>query len=988
MKHYIKYLFFLLFLILWVPLSLAQSYYFPYYGKNKVLFEKFDWKSYKTDHFNLFYYVKNPQILKNIAEMAESAYLKISQSVKHALSAPVPLIYYKTYTDFEQTNLLPASEGILGVSEPILYRVIIYGDMPLEEIQDLIEHELSHIFEFDLLFGSPGGGATSIRYPPGWIMEGWAEYNTENWSYWSLLIVRDAVLNDRIPELSKSGYIFSRYPLPRPPTYDFGHAMFDFIESDFGKTGIREFWHSMKNSPSPIIGRRNPVQKTFNMKYKEFNHRFKKYLRNRFKKFLPRENPENYSIALGPEFPLNPYYFSFSHAVSPSGEIVAVLTVNVMDNDFDILLLSTKDGSVIKNLTKGYTLKYEYIRYDINPSKGKNIDWSSDGDSIAFFARSGQKYSLLILDSITGKTKKKINIPFDQPSSPCFSPEGEELLFTAFHEGIHDIFKVNLSTEKFLNLTEDDLFEKAPAISPDGQKVAYTLRLDAYDKLFLSPLNNLKKKTQLTFGKGNTITPHFSSDSKELFFSGDMREAFNIYSLHLETGDLKRYTDVRTGNFFPVQDPKDQKTIIFGSFNKGAIQLFKSEVEGEIEKTITFTEMPPSEKFERFEPLVSLDINEEKIKPHKGMGKLYLMGKPPIDTFISSDGSIYGGSSISFSDLLGDYIFSVQAFQVRNFRSYDFTYLNQKRRLQLMLRAYHYTLFYYNPVDYYDPLFSSFLTYNDALATRKITGVNLSAYYAFNLYYRASASLSYNNYAEDYYDPRVTVDRGRPQQFMNGNLLSASFSITGETTRFKSPYGPISGNTFAFSISRALPIDDAFLQNTTLEADYRHYLPLGSSTLLAFRINAFASRGKNPFLFYYGGNNQVRSESYYSIVGTEMWFANLEFRLPLVGVASTLIGQIGPIRGTLFFDITRAKTGDYPAKIVTYVGFDPTDPFKSPVRVFDAVGSYGYGFEFFIFGLPMHLEFARRLEWEDMSKPFSFKPWGKFRTVFWIGYDF
>ena len=114
-----------------------------------------------------------------------------------------------------------------------------------------------------------------------------------------------------------------------------------------------------------------------------------------------------------------------------------------------------------------------------------------------------------------------------------------------------------------------------------------------------------------------------------------------------------------------------------------------------------------------------------------------------------------------------------------------------------------------------------------------------------------------------------------------------------------------------------------------------------------------------------------------------MWFANLEFRLPVVGSATTLIGQIGPIRGTVFFDITRAKTGDYPA-LYTY---DQTNPFALP-KVLAAVGSYGYGFEFFFLGLPIHLEFARRLEWENMSQPFSIKAGGDFRTVFWIGYDF
>lgn len=981
MKHYIKHLFLPLFLILWVPLSYAQSFYFPYYGKNKVLFEKFDWNSYKTDHFNVYYYVDNPQILKNIAEMAESAYQKISQSVKHALSAPVPLIYYKTYTDFEQTNLFPISEGILGVSEPILYRVVIYGDLTLDQIQDLIEHELSHIFEFDLLFGSPGGGVYSLSYPPNWIMEGWCEYNTANWSYWSLLIVRDAVLNDRIPELSQAGSLYSRYPLPRSPSYDFGHAMFDFIESKFGKTGIREFWHSLKSSPR--VGRRSPLQRAFKMKYKEFNHEFKKYLRSRFKKFLTRDNPEDYSIALGPEFPLNPYYFSISHAVSPSGEIVAVLTQNYKDYDLDILLISTKDGSVIKNITKGYTLKYEYIRFDVDPSKGKDIAWSPDGDRIAFFARSGQKYSLFILDPITGKTVRKINIPLDQPSSPCFFPDGEELLFTAFHEGIHDIFKVNLSTEKFLNLTEDDLFEKALAVSPDGQQVAYTIRLDAYDKLFLSPVNDLKKKTQLTFGRGNTITPHFTPDSKELYFSGDMREAFNIYSLNLETGELKRFTDVRTGNFFPVPDSNEPRNVIFASFNKGALQLFKSEPEGEVEKKVTFTEKSSVDKFERFEPVISLDINKEEIKPYKGMGKLYLMGRPPINTFISSDGSIYGGSSISFSDLMGDYLFNLTAYQVRDFRSYDFSYLNLKRRLHFMARAYHYTLFYYHPYLYYDPSLFNFVNYSDALATRKITGVNVSAYYPFNLYYRATASLSYSNYSEEFYDPFTTSSMGYNQQFWNGNFLSAYFSIVGETTRFKSPYGPISGNTFALSITQGIPVSSSFLQSTTIEADYRQYLPLGSNTLLAFRLNAFASRGKNPFVTYFGGNNQVRSVNFYSIIGNEGWYSNLEFRFPLVNAASTLIGQIGPIRGTLLFDITRSKIGDNPAKFV----MAPDNPWE-PWIILDAIGSYGYGFEFFFLGLPMHIEFAKRLEWEKISKPFSVDSRGKFRTVFWIGYDF
>jgi len=955
MKKKMKLSLLLSFLFIWVTVVNAQIIYFPYYGKNKVLYEKFDWNHYKTDHFDIYFYTTDMKILKNIAAMAESAYQRISNDIRHELSASVPLLYYMNTTDFYQTNLAQMPEGVLGVAEPVLYRIALRGDMPLDEVQDLVEHELTHIFEYDL-----------------------REYNTHNWSSWSSLIVRDAVLNDRIPELNEGGHLFSRYPLPRPPDYDFGHAIFDFIEEKYGKNGIRNFWQAMKNSS--IIRRANPIKRAFNQTPKEFNHDFKKYIRGKMKHFLLRENPEDYSVPLGPEFPLNPYYFSFSHTLSPSGDLIAALLMNFKDSDFDIILFSTKDGSVIKNITKGFTLKYEYIKYEIDPSMGRDIAWSPDGDKIAFFARAGRKHSLFIINALSGKTLNSIPIPHDQPSSPRFFPGGEELMYAAFKGGSHDIFKVNLTTEKTLNLTEDDYFEKAIAISPDGKQVAYTVRIDTYDKLFISPINDLKKKTQLTFGRGNTISPEFTQNSKKIFFSGDQREAFNIYSIDLETGALMRYTDVRTGNFFPAPLPNDSNEVVFSAFNKGAFQVFKSELEGEVEKIITFTEMKPEEEFKKFEPILTIEIENDKIKAHKGMGKLYLNSRPPIDTIVSTDGSIYGGSAISFSDILGDYNFFLMAYQVRNYRSYYFSYMNLKRRLHYMASAFQYTIFYYPSYAYTDPYYFNFLSYRDAIATRSITGVNLSLYYPFNRYYRTEATIGYTHYEEDFNDPYLFGGAGLSSLYWNGSQVAATFSLTGETTRFKY-YGPATGNTFRLSLTQALPISESFIQNTTAQLDFRQYLYLGADFLFAFRIKGFASRGKNPYLFYYGGNNEVRSAYYYSIIATEGWFANLEFRFPLVSSASSLIGQIGPIRGVLFLDIYRSKVKGYPALAYQYLD-------SGQLIIADALGSFGYGLEFFLFGFPMHIEFVKTLAFPDMSNPFKYDVHGKFQTKFWIGFDF
>jgi hypothetical protein len=221
----------------------AQEFmFYPYYGKNKVIYESFRWRSYPTEHFCIYFYVEGPRTLKNVAEVAESAYQKLSEALKHQLSDPVPLIFYTTYTDFELSNVFDISEGVLGVSEPLLHRIGIHGDMPIDELQRLVEHELAHIFEFDILWGTQNAALYALNVPPLWLFEGLSEYATQDWSSWSTMIVRDAVLNDRVPEMTESGDLATRFPMPRDPSYDFGHAMYDFIEARFGKNAVQDLW--------------------------------------------------------------------------------------------------------------------------------------------------------------------------------------------------------------------------------------------------------------------------------------------------------------------------------------------------------------------------------------------------------------------------------------------------------------------------------------------------------------------------------------------------------------------------------------------------------------------------------------------------------------------------------------------------------------------------------------------------------------------------
>jgi len=222
----------------------------------------------------------------------------------------------------------------------------------------------------------------------------------------------------------------------------------------------------------------------------------------------------------------------------------------------------------------------------------------------------------------------------------------------------------------------------------------------------------------------------------------------------------------------------------------------------------------------------------------------------------------------------------------------------------------------------------------------------------------------------------------------------ASVRLVPETTRF-AEYGPLSGSTFSLGFTFA-PGVGSFLQRQTVDADARKYFRLGStSALLALRGRGFYSTGDNPDYFYFGGNMELRGYPYYGLSGNQGFFANAELRLPLIHLAATPIGILGPLRGTVFLGIAGARfkgqecTTDNPTNCWKFSTSEPgysyvNDPiFGEPVtgwRLQDGRASWGFGLQLFFLGYPMHFDWVKYTDFATTSEGWDFS--------FWIGYDF
>lgn len=937
--------------------STIGAQYF-YYGKNKVRRTKFDWNYIETDHFNIYYYTENIALINTIAKAAEQYFTQISDFLNTKPEEKIPVIFYNTHIDFEQTNLYPGflPPGVQAFAEPVAHRVVLHGDRGTEELLRTLHHELGHIFEYAVLYKGIKRSALALRRPPTWVMEGFAEFVTGHWESFSLLTVRDSILNSKIPSLKKNWQMDVSGATARSP-YDFGHLVYEFIEKKYGERGVRNLLRSFRGS-SLINPKRNRYD-LFGTSAREFNHEFQKYAREKFKSFRLKENPDDYSFAIGPDFP---YIYSFSHQISPSGEVLAVLTANRKRSKLEFVLISMKDGKTIKNITPGFTTRYDDINVQFNPADGISFSWDHKSENIAFFARKELDNYFVVMDVFAADIVKQIKLKdIHDPASPVYLDDDRTVYFTGIQNSKSYVFSIDSETVKIKKHTDGSLFIRSINISPDGKSFVYSAKSNGYFNLFQAPIDAPNRPIRLTNGPYNDITPVFSRDNKKIYFSSDELESHNIYSLDLETKQVARYTDVQTGNFFPIEIPKDENHLVISSFFKGTFRLYKKDISeslalreteqtAEVEIVETHEEAPEGEKM--------AELNVVEKGKYKAFKKFYIDGLPAVGIGYSTTGDFLGYTYLNASDLMGDHNFRLYIANQYGFQSYQLSYVNMKNRLQ-----YFANLFSWNLKQYYiDPTQLSFRS------LRKRFGLSLGLYYPFSRSYRLSLSSSFykqqDNADNIYYGGDLPYS-----QFFDGFALPISLSFTGETTRF-SYYGPNMGHTFNFSFRKFIDVGSNFQDAYTFEGDIRKYLRIDNRTLLALRLRGFTSGGTNPELFWMGGDNTIRAAPFLRLIGNRGFHFNAEFRFSLIDLAATPIGLIGPVRGVIFFDLGGIWFGEDGFNM-----FQKGEGFKLK----DAISSYGFGIQTFLFGLPFHFEWVYKTDFTD-SRYYGFN--------FWIGFDF
>jgi len=1015
----------------------AQTPFVPYFGKNNIHYDNFDWHIYTTDHFEIYYYTDLEKHLERVAGYAEGAYQQVSSDLKHDLSFKVPLILFKTHSEFEQQNVIPgaAQEGVGAFAEPFRDRMLLPIDDPPDRLYGLIAHELTHIFEFDII---PQG--LIRRSVPLWVNEGLSDYERGQWAPLDLMMIRDAAVSDIVPKMSDlQGYGNSGNPRL---IYNLGHAVFEFIEAKYGKDGIRQFLFALRKSV--IGGGDDAYEEAFKMKPEEFDQAFERYLKERFKPFRDKERPADYGRDLAPNQEKTHFAQAMSIAPSPSGDLLAVVTINRKDGEADIVLLSSKDGSMVRNLTAGFDKNFGFTSIVMLGERWNTMPWMSwapKGDRLAYFVRTEKERTLIVQNVLTRKIEARIALnSVDEPESPSFSPDGRTVAFAGLRGGVGDIFTVDLETQAITNLTADDFFDYGPTYAPDGKYLVYNARVSGNQKLFRLDVDT-KKKTQLTFGTNDETAAQFFDENTLLFSStatnpnqpldpevAKNANIYNAWTLDMKSGELKQYTDTLGGVLSPIvlNDAAGAK-IGFVSYYKGDYGLHTLERKEPLNVAASADFGAPGAIIDFQSPLqhTLVGTNQRRKRPFE---KMFLEGRPPVNVGVTNNGDVFGGTQISFGDVLGDKQVNFFAASIAQYRTLSLSYVNLGKRFQYALQGYSQTQFFYGQLEglFYDPSLAPLVSRDLAQATRTTRGGTAFGIYPLNRFRRIEFSGGLVNLREQYNDPLLQLYAEQYQQdtfgqqvFRSGTMVPLSAAFIQETTVFRD-FGPLAGSTMRLAYDVAPKIGST-LSRQTFDGDVRYYQRLATSGVLALRLRGFKSIGAAPDFMYFGGNSEMRGYDYLSFVGQTSVFANAELRFPIIEAALTPIGVIGGIRGVFFANIgggwfkdqayTFATSKDETVTPITGYQADAAgniigDVNGNPIpirgapqivsgfRLKDGRAAYGFGLETFALGFPIHFDWSWRTTlnkaWEDQvfAADGGSAQFRKPRFAVWIGYDF
>lgn len=900
------------------------------FGKNKIQYKDFKWKVMKTDHFEVYFYQGGEYLADHVSTLAEYAYETLHADFKIGLSKTVPIIVHNSHNDFEQTNVISEllEESVGGFTEIFKNRVVIPFTGSFRDFERVLIHELTHAFQFDILYGRGPGALITRVYQiqfPLWFAEGMAQFESKEWDTESDMILRDLTISEKLIPIDQLEYQYGSYLV-----YVEGESILRYIDERYGRKKVFELFHQLKIQRS--MGK--ALKETFGLSITEFDREWQKWVKLRYWPLVgEKEALETYGRSLT-DHKRDGSILNVTPKLSPDGN--KIVYISDRSGYSDLYLISALDGTLLKHLVKGERSSgFESIHIH----RG-GIGWSPDAREVAFVAKSHGKDILYIMNTNTGRLSQKLEFDLDGVYSPDWSPSGAQICFIGLKNGASDIYLYDLQRQKLRRLTNDTYDERDPSWDPTGDLIAFASdrgELGCKYAVFTMKSDG-SGITQVSFRSDLVSSPTWSEDGDLIAFVSDLSGISNIYLLDIEENSYTQLTDVLSG-VTTIHWVGDK--LVFSGFQNVGWDLYIMREPLELVGEMISTEFEYSS-----EETLNLGAGKREVKKYElRFTPDYMLGGISYSTTYG----LAGQTQIAISDILGNHQIYLVSDLIQSIEESNF-----------------FLAYWYLPkrIDYGFAIFQQKYYYlllngdTNILSEREYGGACLISY-PFDRFRRIDLQL--DSYLRERTLYEYTFGVWEPYGREKRIVLIPYLSMVYDNTLFGMT-GPIDGLRYNITYGKSIGISSDALSFDVLIGDMRKYWKLTDRYSIATRLSCVSTKGKDAERFWLGGSENLRGYEDYSLSGYYVGFLNIELRHPFIdrfNMAFPLPIEIRNLRGVLFLDL--GAVCDAPSELVL------TDRNDSGFKLRDLKLGFGAGIRFPFSFFIIKLDFAKNTDFQQVS---------------------
>ena len=631
--------------------SLAQFFYF---GRNKVHYEEFDWKIFRTDHFDIYYYGEMEYVAQIGAQYAEEIYAELKVRMNHIVTRRIPLIFYNTTIDFQQTNITPGliPEGVGGFFEFLKGRVVLPSNGSLKDFRHVIRHEIVHVFMTNKVYRIlKDHRIPTNKMPPLWFVEGLAEFYSTEWDAQAEMLLRDAVLNNYFVNLDNIYRIYGSFLM-----YKEGQSFLEFAAEKYGEERIGmlldNFW--MYSSFNQVL------ETTFKQSFEQIDAEWNYWLRKKYYPLMESSYPTEFgSLKVTKKgFNFTPVYFKihnrhFFYYLANNDGYSSIYRIEISPEYIPI------DSPEL--ILRGEQTE-EFESFHLFQSA---IDISKDG-LLVFNTKKGGSDAIhfySVFEERVVKTYQNYELVFI--SSPKFSEDGNRIVFNAVdRKGFSDIYIYDLVEDRLFRITNDYYNDQDPCFGLNDQQLIFSSdrtggKYSGKYNLFSINLNNYEIE-YISYLNANSQSPVLSPQKNMLLFTSDLNGVMNFYEIPIAengfTNNVNKISEFISSVFNPVYI--DSNYIAFSGFEELAFNLFVFSKKDTREDSLYTIQMKIDEPLDIwYADLIELPSERKNVEYEKEYSLDFAQGVVATDPIFGTR----GGAIFSLSDLLGDdrYIFMI-----------------------------------------------------------------------------------------------------------------------------------------------------------------------------------------------------------------------------------------------------------------------------------------------------------------------------------------